>query len=321
MADEEMSEFSDEELNKKVEELQEAVIEKVRTEAETPAVSGGYPGSNSYRPELDRVPSREEILERIGWLREMIDDILKPKPSDFDPLIDKTEKLRDLFGVESHQPGGDSRLRNIDTSKNAIQQWDGAFADNLAEKYFAPLEDVRGNHGRMAKVLNENAIAMKATYVHARGQAKRTLDDGIKAIEAIVDSKGSELKILLAILTGATSLITPLLPSKTAVQLGSAGLSTLLSNLGEAGPEEQEEVPLGADTPEGVMNNVKEALETVKKKRGDDEDAIIKAVNDSETAIYERMTKSTHQTEDDPIYAPRPTIMDSSKPSEGLTKN
>lgn len=316
---------NDDTVWKKRQDFEDAVYAKARELFQAARERSGNDNNMGYNPldDEDRAPKREEIKEGLKWLDDMLEDFLKPDPEVFEPLIEDTAKVRDLFGVEGadhneFMPGGVGDLNDLNLAMTEIKTWRGAFSDSLASDFLMPMGDVTGNHGLIAKVLNLNVIAMQAAYIHVRNQTMDTLDKGITAIEAISDSKGITLDMILGILTSAVSMAVPLLPSTKGIQLGAAALTTALGYGKDAATEEKEEepVPLGADTIPEVVDNVKKAMEKVKENRTTDEDNIIKACTDSEDAIQKRF-----EMDDDapnPVFPPRPSIQGHPNPSSGL---
>lgn len=274
---------------------------------------GGMPGAPPPRPH-GTDPGYRALLDDIDEVRGYFDKFFDPQPADFDALIDRMTTIEENLGV-SEDVGGDTRLESIDTAKNAVQHWHGRFATNLAEHYLAPLEQIRVNHGRVAACLRGNAEALREVYANGRRNAVQTARNGAVAAEAVTVSKGADLAVFYQVALGLVPFVTPMLPATIGVQLATAAITTGLSAAKTTLPEETE-VPLGADTLEGVLDNVRTALDRAWKIRRDDEDRARDAIRDSEATVREQLSKPGSTKA--PMVPDRPDIVGADHPSEGL---
>ncbi|HZE39033.1 MAG TPA: hypothetical protein VE172_09515 [Stackebrandtia sp.] len=308
-----MNDTFDDDLDKAVDDLLDALVRAARLEYNSKPVPTGPPTTDTDAKD----PTDEEILSHFDWVKPTFEEFGKPVPSDFDPLIKKMKQVEVMFGT-SEDVSGDTRLENIDTAKNYIQaSWRGMFGTALVEDFFSPLELVRANHGVMAACLRKNAEAMRAVYANGRTAALDIAKKGTTALDAIRPDTATGLAVFLGVATAVQSLLVPLLPSKLSVQIASAVISGGLGTAGKFTPDKTEEVELGAAYVWGVMDNVKKALEKARKNIEADEQRIIKALNTTDDTVNKLMQRDD-QTTGVPVFANRPKTFDPTDADGGL---
>lgn len=292
-------ELDDETIRESVEKLLEAAKEKALDEANDRWIDGN--GQGHHNPPSDATKKR--IDEELESLKERFEDILSPRPKDFDELIKTMKKVEGDLGVfeaskdldeNSDRIGGNADFGLADTAKGEIQKdWDGRFRNELIDKFFTPFyPNIIATQGGVARFLRQHAELMKMIYIRRRHDAKKTADDGVTAIEAINDSKGSDLKLLLSIVGGLIGLGTAMAGPFASGIAGplAMGLSSAAWSAGNAVGgnfiKDDKEVPLGADTVQGVVENIYKALKTSDETMQDEEDALLKSLKAIEVKIY-----------------------------------
>lgn len=278
--------ITDEAIIDKAQELHDKAYDKAVYERDE--ANGVH--ANQNNPEVlifNDGPTDDEIREKLSWVVDRFRETLKPFPRDFDPLIDKIKAIETAFGQEEDS-FGDPDLGMIETSANYMAQWEGALSTNFNEKFLGPMPIIAANHGKLASYLRDHAEKMKSIYESGRQDALNIAEKGVEAIDAINDSNGKDLMIALAVLIAAGTLAGPALgvaSAPLAVQLANAAVIAG-SVLGGPFVEKGEEVPLGGDTVEEVMNNVRDALDASAKRIFEEEGYLLDALKKSEGEVF-----------------------------------
>lgn len=306
-----MTEPNDDEIRASVEKLLEAAEKKALEQADRKWIDGN--GQGHHEPPSEA--TKTMIKEECEALKERFEDILTPHPKNFDDLIKTTKKVEMALGVfavdkqldeNSDRIGGDADFGLIDTAKGEIQKdWDGALRNELVEKYLTPLyPNIIATQGSLARYLREHAEIMKRIYERRRRDAKKIAEQGTEAVEAITDSKGSDLKLILSIVGGLIGLGTAVagpfasgIAGPLAMGLSSASFSAANAIGGNFIPDDKKEVPLGADTVREVFENIYEALKKSDETMQDEEGEVLTSLQHVEVAVYPLVMGTNAQLE------------------------
>lgn len=240
----------------------------------------------------------DEIRAELSWIRPRFDEFLSPYPRDFDEFIPKMKNVAAFFGQEKHA-FGDDRFKWIDSSEKYVGEWEGELATNFTDYYLRPIPSIISNQGKLAHSLYENAWAMKSIYQGGRQDARDIAKQAVEAIDAIKDVKGIEsLKIMLAAVIAATALAGPALTAvgaSTTAQFMNAGIAAG-SIMGGPFLKDGKELPLGANTVEEVLDNMRAALDKVDERIRREEDTVIEALKKTDEVAYPRVTGDNKKT-------------------------
>lgn len=320
-----MTDPTDDEIREAVEKLKEAAKKKALDEATDSWIDGNGQGHH----ETPSDETKERIDEELAALEKHFEDKLSPKPDDFDFLIDTTKKVEGSLGVfaaakdlgkNSDRIGGNADFGLVDTAKGEIQKdWDGKLRNQLIDNYLTPLyPNIIATQGGVARFLRQHAELMKRIYQRRRSDAKKIAEQGVTAIEAITDSKGSDLKILLSVVGGLIGLGAAMagpfaapIAGPLAIGLSSAAWSAGSAIGGNFIPADKDPVPLGADTVEGVVDNIYKALADSDKTMQDEEDELLEALQAVEGVMYP-MTMGSDLDKGNDLSPMRPDIADTS---------
>ena len=313
-----MTEPNDDEIRSSVDKLLEAAEDKALEQSNKRWIDGN--GQGHHEPPSDA--RKKQIKEECEALKERFEEILTPHPKNFDDLIKTTKKVESALGVfavdkdldtNSDRIGGDADFGLVDTAKGDIQQnWDGALRNELVEKYLTPLyPNIIATQGSLARYLREHAEIMKRIYERRRRDAKKIAEQGTEAIEAINDSKGSDLKLVLSIigaLVGFGAAVAGPFASGVAgplaIGLSSASWSAANAIGGNFIADDKKEVPLGADTVREVVENIYEALKKSDETMQDEEGEVLESLQHIEVAIYPMTMGSNEELEKGSDLAP-----------------
>lgn len=279
-------------------EVVEVARKKATIEAQKDKKQKGGFGPN-LGPGLSQELTEKELAaieEGVDWILERYESYLTPAPDDFDLLIEKVNIVAGAFG-KSKDEFAETDLGMITIAQDYVGEWEGALADNFNENFLSKMPGIMENQGLVAKLLHDQAVKTKSVYVTRRENVLEIAEETVTAIEAINDSKGTELGILLAAIIAAGTFMT--LGTGTFALVGAAAIAG--STLGGPfAPGEKEKVPLGADTVEGVINNMRDALDKLDKNVGDEENTLIEAMERTDLTVYpevygqEENRKATH---------------------------
>ncbi|ADD43968.1 hypothetical protein [Stackebrandtia nassauensis] len=270
---------TDTEIKDAAEKVRETAVSKGKSERDK--AEGDYTIMNPdsmIRPDF---ASDEEIEEQAKWIPGRFEPYITPNPLDIETLVKRADTIATVFNCSGNNLT-DSRLSGAyEIAMTRSDEWEGKAGENF-EKYMASLPTIMGNHGKVANMLQIEAQKMIELYKNRRKGAKDIADQAVKAIEAIDDSKGEGLEFLLAVI----------ITIGTFVGLGGGGLAIVGAGVASGAtlggpflPDDKEELPLGADTIEEVLENMKKALDELDKSITEQEDTLIDAMKFNESEI------------------------------------
>lgn len=295
----------------------DALMETARSKAESEIRSDkafdfeGNPLNGSVN-EYDE----EQIQEALDNLRARFDLTYTPHPNEFNTLIEAMSDVENAMGINIGDPddldqnlskderdsikgkSGTDDLKAIDTAADEIgEHWDGQLRNNLVDN-LDKMSSIAGNQGALAQFLRLQAELMQKVYARRRTDAKKIAEEGKSAIEAIKDCKGDDLAILLAVVIAIGTVGTGgavLLPTTAGIVATLAGSSAIIGGtLGGPFLPEDTETPLGADTVEGVFDNIYQALNDSDKTMEDEEAEIMKALTEIESLVAPTLGESAY---------------------------
>ncbi|ADD41834.1 hypothetical protein [Stackebrandtia nassauensis] len=287
---------TDKELEDAVNKLVEVAKKKAQEEADQARRS--VEGKKSFEGDVLEYPyTREEVTKMIEdgakEIKERFAAVYTPKPDDFDTMISRMQQVEAVLGAyepsknttkETPVIGGGGDLELLRTSVSDMSDWQGKLKNAFVDNYLTPFPRITVTQGGLARFLRHQAEWMQAIYKRRRYDAKKTADQGVEAIEAIDDSKGSEAAIALAAIIGLATLLGPM-GSSLAFGLGTSAV-VAGTGIGAEFIEEDKEVPLGADTVQGVIDNVYKALEESDKTMVEEEGKVLDALKQIEGVVY-----------------------------------
>ncbi|MGH8880880.1 MAG: hypothetical protein ACRD0P_26590, partial [Stackebrandtia sp.] len=200
----------------------------------------------------------------------------------FDDLIERIKPVATEFGLTGTDLKDKGR-GEFETAQNLVEPWDGAMAEAFTKNFLNPIPSIMLNHGRLATVLHAEAVKTKEVYKVRRKNAKDIADKSVEAIEAITDSNGGVFAVMFAAIIAAGTFMT----------LGAGGVAftgaALISGATLAGPfapGDKEEVPLGADSIEGVLDNMSNALDDIDKSCGEEQNTLNEAMERTDMMVH-----------------------------------
>ncbi|GAA4896518.1 hypothetical protein LX16_1349 [Stackebrandtia albiflava] len=296
--------ITDEAILDAAHELRRKAIEKAKDERDDNRPSASMTQWTGRGPG----PSDEYIEEQAEWIVDAFRKYLKPFPRDFDPIIEKMKSVEAAFGEEDDSFGNPD-LGMIEVSANYLAQWEGALAISLRENFLGPFPVIAANHGKLASYLRLHMQMMKSIYESGRQDALDIAEKGQEAIDAITDCKGSDLKILLAVLIAAGTLMGPVLGAAQAALSAQLFNASIIAGSVLGGPfvKEGPTVPLGGDTVEEVMDNVREALNKIGERLAEEEGHLLEALKKTQGEVSDVV--SLNMEEATPLLLMPPKII------------
>ena len=293
-----MGEPTDEDIRDAVKELVKAAYDKAieqATEQWTDPGGGGHRNTPSDEQKENYRKQGEELKQRF-------EEILSPKPEDFETLISIMNAVQGSLGAyeatkdTSSDPvriAGDDGFEQASTAMVELTGWGGELRNQFLDNYLVPLfPGIVSTQGNVARFLSQHARLMKRVYERRRRDAKKIAEQGQVAIEAIVESKGSDLKLFLSIIGGlvgfASAAVGPFIGTagSLGVGLSSAAVSAASAIGGNFIPADGDPVPLGADTVKEVVDNIYEALKKNDEIMREEEAEILESLQLLEGVIY-----------------------------------
>lgn len=227
-----------------------------------------------------------EAAHIYDWIPAAFEPFTKP---DLDQLETLTESMRKSW--QALYSGGTGVL---DTAKDHLGDggWDGALATNFVNNFLTPMTGERSipaNQLALAEALVKNMETIHALYGAARSDAYKLAKQTITALEACGDCKGSDIGLALAVTGAVISVaavgLTPVTAGMSAVTGAAimAGIEVAkgVFAVGDKFTPQDGNIPLGADTTGGVVNNMSSALVTLSTNIGQEEKKIIGYLNKS----------------------------------------
>lgn len=238
----------------------------------------------------------QEVTEMIEKgceeIRERYKPIYTPNPEAFSDMIKNMQSVEATMGAyapgadideDTEVIGGGGDLELLRTAVTDMGDWQGDLRDTFVDNYLTPFPRIIATQGGLARFLRQHAQLMRAIYARRRADAKYLAEEAVNAIEAIDDSKGHDLKIALAAIIGVATLVGA--GAGMAVALGSAAV-IVGTDMGSNFVEEDKKVPLGADTVQGVVDNLFKALDESDKTMVEDEEKVMEALINIEGIAY-----------------------------------
>lgn len=202
-----------------------------------------------------------------------------PQERDFAGLVDQCgEGARLLASDAQLEPGTGSaspfganvNLSQIATIQQQIGRFDGAAMQTFAANYANRLPIVVDGQDAVACFLWLGAAGEQEIWKRAWKGLADTARQGRTAMEKC-DDGGGDASAVLAV-AGALASVAGLVPGLgTGVSVGLKLASTSLGLAAKFAPKGPETVPLGADDPVVVLDNIEAALEKLKKQIKDEE--------------------------------------------------
>lgn len=287
---------TDKELEAAVDKLVEAAKKKAKEEADIARRS--VEGKMSFEGDRLEYPyTREEVNKMIEDGAKEIKDryatIYTPNPDHFDTMISKMQAVEATLGAYTPSKnttkdtpviGGGGDLELLRTSVSDMSDWQGKLKNAFVDNYLTPFPRITATQGGLARFLRHQAEWMQAIYVRRRYDAKKLADQAVEAIEAVGDSKGSSAAIALAAIIGLATLLGPA-GSSLAWALGTSAV-VAGTGIGAEFIEDDKEVPLGADTVQGVVDNLFKALDESDKTMVEEEGKVLDALKQIEGVVY-----------------------------------
>lgn len=263
------------------------LADKVKTAAYTAMERQLGKIDSQYHNYLDQV---DAMREEVAWIPERFKSFLTLKPENFQVRLDAIDDVGRMLGTGTEGTEfTDGKVRGkIDDAKGLMEEWEGALSDAFISNFLTPMSShIVSNQGISMLILRDNLMAMRNIYVETRKSLKTTGENAITAFEAADGISAATVKTILTVTgaafgLGAAALLGPAAPIVGAIVAGSVAIGTNEID------EEDKQIPLGADFPDQVIENLRGALDEIEKSVRDKENELIKLINEAitSTAVY-----------------------------------
>ena len=215
-----------------------------------------------------------------------------PQPQNFADQVALAQRLaqRFAYGEDGNTgPGVDHFGRNenlddIQTIQNRVSNMDGAAMLAFESSFANKIDDVVNAQGAAACVSWGCIAGEQEIWARAQEAIADIAGKGRNAMTACRGG-GANVQALIRVVGAILSVSGSVLTVGIKVALSVAGTLTGLGASFVPPPEEETEVPLGADTPFGVIDNIREALEKLSSDIRKEEQWIADAANGAAQAV------------------------------------
>jgi hypothetical protein len=243
--------------------------------------TGQYAATIPIGPEwpFHDLPSMVEYYD--NRINELFQDWWQiPQDRDFEGLIDQCGQGSQLLASDAQLDpgqgtaspfGANANLSQISTIQIQIGRFDGLAMQEFASNYANRLPIVVDGQDAVACFLWLGAAGEQEIWNRAMQGVADIAAQGRTAMEQC-DDGGGDVSAVLSI-AGALASVAGVVPGLgTGVSIGIKLASTALSTASKFAPKAPETVPLGADNPIAVLDNIKVALDKLSKQIADEED-------------------------------------------------
>lgn len=267
---------TDEELSDLAEKVRQAAFDAMYEELKRIDPQYYY----DYSEQLD------SIKEDADWIPDRFKSFLTPKPEDFQEKLDAVDEVARMLGTGVNEDEfTDGQVRGkIDDAKGYMEEWQGALSDTFISNFLTPMSShIVSNQGIAMMILRDDLMAMRNIYVEARKSLKMAGENAITAIESADGISSAAIKTLLTVAAaafgvGAAAMTGPAAPIVGAVVAGSIAIGT-----NEV--QDDESIPLAADFPDQVVENLRTALDELEKSVIDKEVELFNLISEARTTI------------------------------------
>jgi hypothetical protein len=230
-----------------------------------------------------------DLPSMIEYYDKRIDELFQdwwqiPQDRDFNGLVAQCGQGAQLLATDANlDPGKGSaspfganvNLSQIATIQQQIGRFDGAAMQAFAANYANRLPIVVDGQDAVACFLWLGAAGEQEIWKRAMQGVADVAAQGKTAMERC-DDGGGDVSAVLSI-AGALASVVGVVPGLgTGVSIGIKLASTALSTASKFAPKAPETVPLGADNPIAVLDNIKSALDKLSQQIADEEDDLAK---------------------------------------------
>jgi hypothetical protein len=272
---------------------------------------GDLSGGEKYAVGPDgryRGTAEDWSMVRAGyqWIPEMFVANVGPEPSGFNSLIDDMDSARKaLYDSDSGVDPIGSEIANV---QQHLSDWTGTAAETFRYRFLNRIPDAARNQAHIALMLREAMVADQDIYVEVRRNLKDLALTGRTALESITKCGGTdEVIMVLSVIAVVGSIAT--LAGAPAVWTVVVGLASAGALTAQATRDDPIETDLAADTVDGVLRNVIDAITQLQHDLYWSERKITDALNDN----LHQMTDGTHRYGEtstrDAFLPPRPALV------------
>lgn len=235
-----------------------------------------------------------------------------PEPSGFDtPINDMKAAMRSLCvgqaGVADPVSGDqypyNTELKNMSTSAEYLDEWDGVAMMTFRDEFIAKFEERVLNQFNAAAVIKNAWEAEKELWTRARPNVCKIVDDGYNALDHMHDCGKNEWTVGLSIVGAVVAIgsVVATAGGTAAIALAAVGAAGSVASSAAGTMEDEPKLPYAGESTEAVMNAVREGVQEFDKQLTRAEDKI-------QTAC--RNAKGTLEAQSEDYVAAKPRLLD-----------
>ena len=258
------------------------------------------------------------------WIVGAFENFTEP---DIKALEGLTESMR--TAEKAFEGGG---LGWIDTAKGYMGDggWDGALSTNFVNNFLTPMsgpQSIPDNQLKIATVLRQQMEANEAIFAATRTDALNLAKRTITALEAVGDKSGDDTALGLAVAGAVISVAGVALAPVTGGMSIAAGLAVNLTietvkgaiAVGDKFVPKDGDIPIGADTVNGVIRNMADAMTKMYETISTEEDKIVATLNTNYNNITTLRAAANSSGLSSPVMPLRPKLNGSMNDGGALT--
>lgn len=200
-----------------------------------------------------------------------------PEPETSQHMAAKFETICGPMDAGNNISGGnlgDAALGHVEDIKDNLISWNGHAAENFRDNFVNDLSTLIDEHAGIGRFLGATVKANEGLLRSARLDVKTIASNAVTAIEASADSGSDDVILALTVIAAAATIaagIATIPVFGTGIPVMAAGCTILAGVAAAATPMVAENasdtsIPLDADTVDGVLENMVNALDNVDSK-------------------------------------------------------
>lgn len=260
-----------------------------------------------------------------SWIPDYFMRYIGPEPAGFDGPIDVMETAEKQLYDKGMSPV-DSYVELV---RNHLTNWTGDAANVFRVNYLVRIPEVTRNQADVANMLKHAMIANKDIFIQARQDLVRVAHKTIDALESMTRCGGASgvvalLAVVAAVATtvaavGTAGALTPAAADTWTFVAGLSSSATAIIPALETEPEFASPIEhdLAADTVNGVLNAMVDAIKRIAQEVDHQERRIVAALQsnlrDMTSGAIETLPNGQRRPRRDNFLAPRPALIAESR--------
>jgi hypothetical protein len=280
---------------------------------------GTYLGTDAQWSALDA---------EYSWIPDEFNRRIDPEPSNFDPLIAEMHSTAlTLYNSSSGAETVGAVNREVE---KVLAGWVGYANEVFTNNFVNRIPDVAKNQAYFAGMLEQAMVANKDIFVTTRKDLLSTGQQAVTALDSTTQCLGANVPLILTVAAAVATVAVGVasIPLTGGAVLAPAGVAAftiiagISSGLSQAHFPAPQKLDLGADSVDGVLSKMIDAIVNIDRHIDTNERTIVGGLQTNYTALTDSSGGGGDQTSSrDAFLAPRPNPFLSEVSSGQYTKD